>query len=137
MCRAQGYTGYGLIVCTGTAVILNMPYVIVPVSDKSLINHVCGLIADGAVRRFHDGERRLFHDIKRFHRCLAVQHIFHKMAELSKPDAAGHTFSTGLCVAQIQKRTRHIYRTKSRRAGFNSAFQIFIKSFHNDSGTVW
>ena len=137
MSRTERYAGHRLIIGTGTSSIFNMSDIVVPIADQALVDHIGGLIANGAVRRFPDRKRRLFHQIQRFHRRFSIQHIPNQLVQLSEANPARHAFSACLRMAQLQKRPRHIHRTESRRAGFDPAFQILIKPLHHDLRPVW
>lgn len=50
MRRTKRYTGYRLVIGTGTTIVLNMAYVIIPITNQSLIYHISRFISDGTVR---------------------------------------------------------------------------------------
>ena len=131
VCGTQGNTGDGLAVGAGAAAVLDVLHIVVAVADQSLVNHVRGFITDGAVRGFHNGKGGLLHDFQSLHCRVAVQYIPDQLVQLSETDPAGRAFSAGLGMAQFQKRPGHIYRTQSRRAGFDSSLQIFVKLFYD------
>ena len=65
-------TGNRLVVGTCTASVPDMLHIVIAVADKSLIDHIRRLIADGAIRGVHDRQCCLFHKIQRVHRRFSA-----------------------------------------------------------------
>ena len=63
MGRAQGHAGHRLGGHTGTAAVLHMLHILVPVAGQPLIDHIGRLISNGAVGGFHDRQSRLLHQL--------------------------------------------------------------------------
>ena len=119
-----------------TSPLMHMFFVIFTAADQALVNHVCSFIADCTVSAFHDRYSKLFHKIKRIHRCIAVHNIGQQILQLPQTDSARNTFPTGVRMTHLKKCTCHVHRTESRRTGFDSAFQIFVKPFDDKLGTI-
>lgn len=85
-----------------------------------------------AVGCIDNGARRLFDDGERLHGGGAVHNLLDQQRELPQTDAAGDTFTAGLCVAQLQKGQRHIHGTR-RGARGNPALDVAVEL----STTVW
>lgn len=76
--------------------------------------------------------RGLFNGVDCGHRTGAVENLTHQCTQLSKTNAAGHTFAARLRVTQLQKGQGHIDGTQSRRTGRDSALHILVQPV-NDS----
>ena len=72
MGRTDRDTRDRLVVCTGTAAVLDVLHIVISVADQPLIDHVRRLIADRTVRGVHDRQCCLFHKIQRVHRRFSV-----------------------------------------------------------------
>ena len=70
--RTDRDTGNRLVVGTGTATVLNVLHIVVAVADKSLVDHIRRLIADGTVGGVHDRKCRLLHKIQCVHCRFSV-----------------------------------------------------------------
>ena len=90
------------------------------------------IASDGAVGRGDNCARGLFNGVDCGHRTGAVENLTHQCTQLSKTNAAGHTFAARLRVAQLQKGQRHIDGTQSRRTGRDPALHILVQPV-NDS----
>ena len=110
MSRTQRYTRNWLTICTCTTSIFNMFHIIITISDQSFINRVCRLVTNGTICGFHDRQRGLLHNIQCFHCCISIKYIFNKSIQLSKSNTTWYTFSTSLCMTQLQKCSCHINR---------------------------
>ena len=136
MSRTEGHAGHRLVVAAGTSAVPDMFNIVIPVAHQSLVDHAGRLVADGAVRRLHNGEGCLLHVVQCLHGGLSVQHVLDKMVQLSKSDPAGHAFPAGLGVAQLQEGSGHVHGTQSRRAGLDPSLQILVETFHDNPGSV-
>ena len=95
-----------------------------------------GIAPDGAVGCIDNGARRLFDDGERLHGGGAVHNLLDQQRELPQTDAAGDTFTAGLCVAQLQKGQRHIHGTQARGARGNPALDVAVEIIHHGLGAV-
>ena len=73
--RTERHAGHRLVVCTCTASVLNMPHIVVPVTDQSLVHHIGCFIANGTVCGLHDGKGSFFHQIQGFHCGFPAQNV--------------------------------------------------------------
>ena len=95
-----------------------------------------GVAPDGAVCCIDNGTRRLFDDGERLHGGGAVHNLLDQQRELPQTDAAGDTFTAGLCVAQLQKGQRHVHGTQARGARGDAALDVAVEVIHHGLGAV-
>ena len=82
---------------------LDMINVIIPDPLQPGQHHVRGLKPDGAVGGIRDVVRSLLDQSQRIHGRRPVKHLLQQILQLPQADPAGHAFSAGLRVTQLQK----------------------------------
>ena len=114
-CRTHGHAGHRQRQAGETAMMLNMFDVILAEALQSVHYQSGSVTADGTVGRIDNAAGCLFNNVQRAHVGLAVQHLSDQFGQLAQTNTAGHAFTAGLRMAQLQKGQRHIHRTQTGR----------------------
>ena len=136
-CRALRHTWNRLVQRHRTTSGLNMALKIAAEPTDRFQYHTGCLIPDGTISRIKNALCRFFNHLDRIHIRMMIQNRIQQLFQLPQPDSAWYTFSTGLGMTHLEKRTGKIHRAQSRRAGCNSSFQIFIKTFNRHLSPIF
>ena len=101
--RTKRYTGNRLMICTCTASLPDMLFIVFTIADQSFVYHVRGFVSDRAIGGIHDGKCKFFHHIQCLQCGFSVQHVGNKMAQLSESDPAWSTFAACLGMAHVEE----------------------------------
>jgi hypothetical protein len=96
---------------------------------QSFDYEICPFNAYRAVSGIHDTARGLFDAVNDIIRTGSVKHFFDKSGQLSEPDPAGHTFTTGLSVGKPQEIQEHVHRAQTGRTCRYPSFNIPVQAF--------
>ena len=134
MRRTGGNTGNGIAQHRDTASMLHMLLIILAEAANPLQNHVCRFIANRTACGIGNHLCGTLNYVNGFHGCGTVKHLLDQHLQLSQTNAAGHTFPTGLRMAQPQVIQRHIHRTQSVGTGTNAALHIPMQTIQDILG---
>ena len=98
----HGYTGHRVSQRTEAAVVEDMLLKILPKAPDTGENQVCGVNADGTVRRVHNDLCGLLQMPQHPQIGVSVQNLREHIGQLGQSDAAGNAFAAGLRPAQVQ-----------------------------------
>ena len=136
LCRAQSHAGDRVMDIDRAFALFDVVDIILTEAFEACEHHFGSFEADSAVCAVSNVLRGAFDKVKSVHVGFAVQNILHKMLQLAEAYAAGHAFTAGLSMADLQERKLQINRAESRRAGNNVSLQVLIKTFDRKLGLV-
>ena len=131
---AQGHAGDRILQAAQAAVAEDVLLIVVPKAVEARQHQLGGVDADGTVCGGHDHLRRVFDQLENVQGRPPVQDLVQQVRQLSQTHPAGHAFSAGLCMAEVQEVQCHVDGAQARRAGLDPVLHAAVQMLHHHLG---